>query len=106
MEPAMPADPIIPDRGEFIDALRALGRGRVMVGLGDGGGCVLDGVVVYTAHRPLMEYGLVDEYVNLEGFEGARYYRLNRRGREFADQAWRSWRRRPLLERLAVRLVG
>jgi hypothetical protein len=29
MEPAMPADPIIPDRGEFIDALRALGRGRV-----------------------------------------------------------------------------
>jgi hypothetical protein len=53
-----------------------------------------------------MKYGLVDEYVNLEGFEGARYYRLNRRGREFADQAWRSWRRRPWLERLAVRLVG
>jgi hypothetical protein len=103
----MPADTIIPDRGEFIDALRALGRGRVMVGFGDGGGrCILDGVVVYTAQRPLLQYALVEEYVNPEGFEGARYYRLNRRGRDFADKALRTWRGRPLLERLAVRLTG
>jgi hypothetical protein len=103
----MHADPIIPDRGEFIDALRALGRGRVMVGFDDRGGrCILDGVIVYTAHRPLLQYGLVDEFPNPEGFSGARYYRLNRRGREFAEKAWSTWRHRPLLERLAVRLAG
>lgn len=103
----MRAEPIIPDRGEFIDALRALGRGRVMVGFDAGGGrCVLDGAVVYTAHRPLVQFGLVDEVANPDGFEGARYYRLSRRGRAFAEKAFSAWRRRPLLERLAVRLMG
>ncbi len=98
---------IIADRGEFIDALRALRRGGVMVRVGDlSGGCLLDGAPLYSAHRTLLEYRLVDEYDNPQGFASVRYYRLNPRGREFARRACDSWRRRPLLERLALRLAG
>lgn len=97
----------IPDRGEFIDALRALRNGRVLVQGGVGSNAyVLDGALVHTAHRPLLQYGLVREYDNPRGFAGARYYRLSERGRDFADRAVEAWRRRPLLERLAVRLTG
>jgi hypothetical protein len=35
-----------------------------------------------------------------------RYFRLTERGREFAARAVPAWRRRPLLERLATRLLG
>ncbi len=98
---------LIADRGEFIDVLRVLGRGHVLVHAGDhAGGWVVDGAAVYTAHEPLLRYGLVREYKNPEGFEHVHYFHLTEQGREFAQRAWRAWRERPLLERLAVRLLG
>jgi hypothetical protein len=103
----MAASCIIPDRGEFIDALRRLRRGHVMVKVGDfSGGCVLDGAPVYTAHRALLEYGLLSEFDNPHGFAHVRYYRLSEHGRAFAERACAQWRQRPLLERLATRLTG
>lgn len=103
----MPDARIIPDRGEFIDALRVLRRGRVLVRVSDiSGGCMLDGAPVYSAHRTLIAYGLVREFDNPQGFPGVRYYRLSEPGRAFAERACDNWRRRPLLQRLAVRLAG
>jgi hypothetical protein len=103
----MAADVIIPDRGEFIDALRQLRRGRVLVRAADTEDrCLLDGSFVYTAYQPLAQYRLIDEFSNPEGFPNVHYYRLSPRGREFADRACDSWRRQPLLRRLAVRLTG
>ena len=98
---------IIPDRGEFIDALRVLRRGRVLVRVSDiSGGCVLDGAPLYSAHRTLLDYGLICEFDNPQGFPSVRYYRLSQHGRDFADRACENWRQRPLLQRLAVRLAG
>jgi hypothetical protein len=103
----MTAARIIVDRGEFIDALRVLRRGRVLVRVGElSGGCMLDGAPLYSAHRTLLDYQLIDEFQNPQGFAHVRYYRLNQRGREFAERACEAWRRRPLLERLAVRFAG
>jgi hypothetical protein len=103
----MPSHRIIADRGEFIDALHALRRGRVLVRVGEfTGGCTLDGAPLYSAHRTLIEYRLVDEFDNPHGFPSVRYYRLSARGREFAERACEAWRRRPLLQRLAVRFAG
>lgn len=100
-------DVIIADRGEFVDVLRSLKRGHVLVQTSDGaGGAVVDGGVVYHSVPPLMKYGLVEEFDNPHGFEGARYFRLNPRGREFAERACNAWRRQPVLARLAVRLAG
>ncbi|MCU0968799.1 MAG: hypothetical protein MUF03_08225 [Rubrivivax sp.] len=106
--PAITDDPIIiPDRGEFVDALDRLRRGHVMVqACNSAGGVVLDGGTVYTAHRPILAYGLVEAFDNPHGFHKVRYYRLTARGREFANRVCESWRRRPLIERLAVRLTG
>ncbi len=98
---------IIPDRGEFIDALHVLRKGRVLVQVSDiSGGCMLDGAPLYSAHRTLVDYGLVHQFDNPQGFPSVRYYRLSERGRAFADRACENWRRRPLLQRLAVRLMG
>jgi hypothetical protein len=103
----MEAQRIISDRGEFIDALRVLRRGRVLVRVSDlSGGCTLDGAPLYSAHRTLIDYGLVSEFHNPHGFGGVRYYRLSEPGRDFADRACENWRRRPLLQRLAMRLAG
>ncbi|MDP1648742.1 MAG: hypothetical protein Q8M01_11160 [Rubrivivax sp.] len=103
----MAADVIIPDRGEFVDALRQLRRGRVLVRAADTDDrCLLDGSFVYSAYRPLARYGLIDEFPNPDGCPNVHYYRLNPRGREFADRAFATWRRQPLLRRLAVRLTG
>ncbi|MCW5667130.1 MAG: hypothetical protein KIT35_25110 [Piscinibacter sp.] len=103
----MSSSTIIADRGEFIDALRALRRGHVLVHAAETwGGCTIDGGIVRTAFRPLSDYHLIDEYENPQGFEHVRYFRLNARGREFAERACRAWERRPLLERLATRLLG
>jgi hypothetical protein len=97
----MQARRIIPDRGEFIDALRVLRKGRVLVRVSDiSGGCMLDGAPLYSAHRTLIEFD------NPQGFPSVRYYRLSERGRDFADRACENWRQRPLLQRLAVRLSG
>ncbi len=102
---------IIADRGEFIDALRRLRRGHVLVRPraardDETANCVLDSGVVYTAYPPLVRYGLINEYANPEGFPTMRYYRLTSTGKRFADKALRAWRKRPLLDRLAVRLFG
>jgi hypothetical protein len=100
--------PIIANRGEFVDVLRALARGRVLVRFGGapGGGCTIDGGMVYHSYGALQRYGLIDEYDNPEGFAAVQYYRLSERGREFAQRAVAAWRQRPLIERLAVRLLG
>lgn len=99
--------PIIPDRGEFIDVLAALSRGHVLVMVSElSGGCTIDGGLVYRSYEPLVRYGLIDEFHNPRGFESARYFRLTERGREFAARACQAWRRRPLLERIATRLIG
>ena len=82
---SMAASIIIPDRGEFIDALRVLRKGRVLVRVSDiSGGCVLDGAPLYSAHRTLIDYGLIREFHNPQGFGSVRYYRLSERGRDFA----------------------
>lgn len=110
--PADPAGPIlIADRAEFIDALRRLRRGHVLVrpraaGEDEHANCVLDSGVVYTAFQPLCRFGLISEFANPDGFPTMRYYGLTSSGKRFADKALRSWRQRPLLERLAVRLLG
>lgn len=107
MPDSTPSPTIIANRGEFIDALRALRRGHVLVRAADcWGGCSIDGGIVHTSFRPLTEYRLVDEYDNPAGFQHVQYFRLNARGREFAERACRAWERRPLLERLATRLLG
>jgi hypothetical protein len=101
------AQPIIADRGEFIDALRLLRRGHVMVHMGEGShGTAISGGPIRHSADTLHRYGLVDEFDNPDGFEGVRYYRLSERGRRFADQAWSAWRSRRLWERALVRLLG
>jgi hypothetical protein len=100
----MAQDVIIADRGEFVDVLRSLRRGHVLVRAGEG--AVLDGGKIYHSLGPLLRYGLVDEFDNPAGFEGARYYRLSPHGREFAERACQAWQRQPVLTRLAVRLAG
>lgn len=104
---AMSRQRIIPDRAEFVDALRALRRGCVLVHVHDGpGGCVLDGGPVYWSFDVLRDYALIDEFDNPAGFPRVHYYRLSRQGLEFAQRALDTWRRRPLFERLAVRVAG
>ncbi len=103
----MNPEPIIADRGEFVDALNRLRRGHVLVKVGSSaGGCVLDGGVLYRSYEPLVRYGLIDEFKNPHGFQHASYYRLTPRGRDFAERACRAWRQKPLWQRLAVRLAG
>lgn len=98
---------IIPDRAEFVDALRTLRRGHVLVRVhGGSGGCLLDGVPIYRSFDTLLDYGLIGEFDNREGFPNVRYFRITASGREFAARACESWQRRPLLERLAVRFAG
>lgn len=101
------ASPIIPDRAEFIEALNLLRRGYLMVHLGEGANSkAIGGATVHHSAPALLDYGLVDEVDNPDGFAGVRYYRISDRGRQFADRAWAQWRSRPLLERALVRLVG
>jgi hypothetical protein len=98
---------IITHRGEFIDALRLLRDGHVLVRAGDGVfSCVLDGAVMHHSYSTLCDYGLIDEFDNPFGFAGLHYYRISERGREFADRACSRWRELGILQRLAVRLVG
>ena len=64
------------------------------------------GAAARLSFRTLADYALIDEYDNPDGFEHIRYYRLSDRGREFAERAVQAWERRPLIERLAARLLG
>jgi hypothetical protein len=99
--------PIIAHRGEFVDVLRALARGHVLVQVSDrAGGCVIDGAIVYHSYPTLRRYELIREFDNPEGFAALHYYRLTERGRDFAVRACQAWRCKPLLERLATRLLG
>ncbi len=103
----MNANHIIADRAEFIDALAALRRGHVLVRTGDSSvGCVLAGAFVHNVFPTLVEYRLIDEFDNPDGFPGVRYFRINDRGRDFADRAHEHWRGRGIWERLLVRLTG
>lgn len=98
---------IILSRGEFIDALAALCRGNVIVLLNDGSdACMLDGARLLWSFPSLIDYGLVAEFENPQGFRGARYYRMTAVGRQFAENALAAWRARPLHERLVIRLFG
>jgi hypothetical protein len=103
----MHAEPLIADRGEFIDALTLLDKGRVMVrGTEPDSAFMLDGGTVYTAHMPLFRFELVEEFDNPRGFPKLHYYRLSARGKAFARAARAQWKRTPLLRRLAVRFMG
>lgn len=98
---------IIADRAEFVDALRLLRNGHVLVKTSEtAGGCVLDGGIVYHSYETLKQYELIKEFENPHGFPNASYYRLTPRGREFADRACDAWRSRPVWQRLAVRFTG
>ena len=98
---------IIADRAEFVDALRLLTRGHVLVRASESaGGCVLDGAIVYHSYPTLKRYGLIDEFDNPQGFPNVSYYRLTPCGRDFAERALLAWRSRPVWQRLAVRLTG
>lgn len=99
---------IIADRAEFIDALNRLRCGHVLVRPrnADSDHAVLDNAMLYTAFGPLARYGLVNEYANPLGFPTMSYYRLTESGRHFADRACKAWAQLPLLQRLAVRLLG
>lgn len=91
---------------EFIDALAALRRGRVIVVMdAETQACVLDGSWLMWSFRSLHDHGLVTEYDNPAGFEGLRYFRLTEIGRAFADKALAAWRARAWHERLAIRLL-
>lgn len=104
---AVPGKSILADRAEFVESLQLLRKGHVLVRTGDHCcGCVLDGAIVHHSFAPLVQYGLIDEYPNREGFPGLQYFRITPSGREFAERAWEQWRSRSVWERLAVRLVG
>ena len=103
--PSTPAS-IILNLSEFIDALAALRRGRVIVVMdAETRNCVLDGARLMNAFRPLHDYGLIAEFDNPAGFEGLRYYHMTETGLEFADNALAVWQARRWHERLAIRLL-
>jgi hypothetical protein len=98
---------IIPDRGEFIDVLKHMRRGSMLVRAGrDDPRCVLDGSMYYTALPPLLAYGLLQEVKQDDPESRLHCYRLSGRGHAFAEKACAQWKRTPLLQRLAVRLTG
>jgi hypothetical protein len=102
-----PGDRVIADRGEFVDALWALTRGGVLVRVSDlAGGWAIDGRPVFTSQRTLVEWQLVDEFDNPDGFALVRYFRLNGRGHDFAGRAVAAWKLLPLTQRLLARLLG
>jgi hypothetical protein len=99
--------PIIPNRAEFIEALRILRRGHVLIRFGDdSAGCTIDGATLWHSFDTLHRYGLIDEFDNPHGFAGVRYFRISRAGRDFAERACSAWRSRPLWQRMLVRLTG
>jgi hypothetical protein len=93
--------------GEFIDALAALRRGRVVVVMdAEARVCVLDGSPLLWSFRVLSDYGLIAEFDNPDGFAGLRYYRMTDDGLSFSERALAAWQARAWHERLAIRLFG
>lgn len=102
-----PAPSIILNLSEFIDALAALRRGRVIVVMdAETRNCVLDGARLMSTFHPLHHYGLIAEFDNPAGFAGLRYFRMTEIGEQFADNALAVWQARAWHERLAMRLLG
>lgn len=107
----MPSTPVIADRGEFIDALNLLRRGRLLVCSDrDAGRCLIDGGVVYTAYETLAAYRLIEELPPPPGRDRyaphLHWYRLSPRGQDFAERAWAEWKSRPLWQRCWLRVRG
>ena len=105
----MPAAPPIADRGEFIDVLKLMRKGRLLV-RNDQDRCLVDEFEVRYSFDTLAAYGLLDE-VCPPAHDAAlaphlHWYRLSARGLEFADRAHAEWRARPLWQRLLVRLLS
>lgn len=106
--PRRPAgDRAIGDRGELVDALRLMLRGATLVRVSDlAGGWVVGGMAVYSSQRCLLEWELIEEFDNPDGFDGVRYFRLTPRGAQFAERAVAAWRAMPLGQKLLARLLG
>ncbi len=91
--------------GEFIDVLRSLLRGNVLVSADLGLECaVIDGNMVYYAFATLLKGGVIAEFKNTDGFENVKYFRLSTRGRWFAVNAVKIWDAKPWYERALLRL--
>jgi hypothetical protein len=102
-----PPQPIIPDRAEFVDVLSLMRRGHLLVQNGDTDSCcLLSGAPIYHSMPTLRAYGLIDPVTVPDQRPRTKCWRLSPRGRDFADRATREWRRKPLLQRVAVRLLG
>jgi hypothetical protein len=106
--PADRSEPLIADRGEFMDALTRLRRGELLVHAREASDqrCVIGGYLLYTSWKPLFDFGLLDKLPPRPRQGRVDCYRLSARGNAFADKACKAWRQRPLWQRLAVRLVG
>ena len=92
--------------GEFVDCLRHLLRGHVLVRVSDFAGWTsLAGSPVHHSFPALEAHGLIQEFDNPAGFVGVHYYRMTRAGREFAQAALRSWFTLPLRQRMLLRLM-
>ena len=107
----MPTTPVIADRGEFIDVLNLLRRGRLLVRSDqDPDRSLIEGGVVYSAHEALAAYGLIEELPAPPDRElygpHLHWYRLSPRGRDFAERAWAEWKARPLWQRCWLRVTG
>ncbi len=99
--------PIIADRAEFAEALHRLRQGHVLVRAGEGAcSCSLDGAFVHHSFSTLRDYGLIERFVNPDGFPGVEYYRITDHGRAFAARVWNAWRATTLVQRLRVRFTG
>lgn len=108
----MPTGPVIADTGEFIDVLQLLRRGRLLVhsDLPPGRWLIDGGGLVYHAHQPLTDFGLLEELPPPAGATvhapHLHWYRLSPRGLGFAARACAQWKARPLWQRCWLRIVG
>lgn len=107
----MPSMPVIADRGEFIDVLNLLRKGRLLARSDrPPERWLIEGGIVQHAHETLVGYQLIEELPPPAGGDvhapHLHWYRLTPRGHEFAQRAWSEWRRRPLWQRCLLRLLG
>jgi hypothetical protein len=98
---------LIADRAEFVDVLDLMRRGHLLVQNGDDDDCcMLSGARVVRSMPTLRAFGLLDPVQLPDQRPRTQCYRLSGRGRHFAERAWSEWKRKPLLHRMAVRLLG
>ncbi len=102
-----PPQTIIPDRAEFVDVLNLMRQGHLLVQNGETDSCcLLSGAPIYNSMPTLRAYGLIDPVKLADPCPNTRCWGLSPRGRDFAERATQAWRRKPLLQRMAVRLLG